>query len=62
MDWFEVESATQPMKITKKGEVEGPRLALTHKQLESLRGTVVLQLLRDIVARSRYKVTGIRTY
>ena len=58
MDWFE-ESATQPIKITRKGEVERPRLALTHKQLENLRGTVVLQLLRDIVARSRCKVTGI---
>ena len=59
MDWFE-ESATQPIKITRKGEVERPRLALTHKQLENLRGTVVLQLLHDIVARSRCKVTGIR--
>ena len=59
MDWFE-ESATQSIvTITRNGEVGRPRLALAREQLETLRGTVVLQLPRDIVVRLRYKVTGV---
>ena len=56
MDWFE-ESATQPIvMITRNGEVGR---ALTQEQLETLQGTVVFQLPRDIVARSRCQVTGV---
>ena len=59
MDWFE-ESAIQPIvTITRNGEVGRPRLALAREQLETLRGTVVVQLPRDIVARLRCKVTGV---
>ena len=56
MDWFE-ESATQPIvMITRNGEVGR---ALTQEQLETLQGTVVFQLPRDIVARSRCQVTDV---
>ena len=59
MDWFE-ESATQPIvMVTRNGEVGRPRLALTQEQLETLQGTVVFQLHREIVARSRCQVTGV---
>ena len=57
MEWFE-ESATQPIEmITRNGEVGRPRLALTREQLKTLQGTVVFQLSRDIVARSRCQET-----
>ena len=60
MEWFE-ESATQPIEmITRnRGEVGRPRLSLAREQLKTLQGTVVFQLSRDIVARSRCQVTGV---
>ena len=59
MAWFE-ESATQAIVMTtRNGEVGRPRLALAREQLETLQGTVVFQLSRDIVARSRCQVTGV---
>ena len=57
MAWFE-ESATQAIvMITRNGEVGRPRLALAREQMETLQGTLVFQLSRDIVARSRCQVT-----
>ena len=54
------ESATQHIvMITRNGEVGRPRLALAREQLETLQGTLVFQLSRDIVARSRCQVTGV---
>ena len=50
MDWFE-ELATQPIvMITRNGKVGQPQLALALAQLETLHGTVVFQLPRDIIA------------
>ena len=54
------ESATQHIvMITRNDEVGRPRLALAREQLETLQGTVVFQLPREIVARSRFQVSGV---
>ena len=45
--------------ITRNGEVGRPRLALAREQSETLQGTVVFQLPREIVARSRFQVSGV---
>ena len=59
MDWFEESAAQAIVTITRNGEVGRPRLTLAREQLETLQGTVVFQLSRDIVARSRCQVTGV---
>ena len=61
MDWFEESAAQAIALITRNGEVGRPRLALAQEQLETLQGTMVFQLSRDIVARSRCQVTGVYT-
>ena len=58
MDWFE-ESSIQPIvTITRNGEV-GTRTTVSTcpRTVENLQGTVVFQLPRVIVARSRCQVT-----
>ena len=59
MDWFEELAAQAIVMITRKAEVGRPRLALAQEQLETLQGTVVFQLFRGIIARSRCQVTGV---
>ena len=62
LNWFE-ESATRPIvTITGDGEVGRPQFNSTClRTVETLHGTVVFQLPRDIVARSRCQVTGVVT-
>ena len=60
MDWFEESAAQAIVMITRNGEVGRPRLALAREQLKTfIQGTVVFQLSRDIVARSKFQVTGV---
>ena len=59
MDWFEESAAQAIVMITRNGEVGRPWLALAREKLETLQGTVVFQLSRDIVARSKFQVTGV---
>ena len=59
MDWFEESAAQAIVMITRNGEVGRPRLTLAREQLETLQGTVVFQLSRDIVDRSRCQETGV---
>ena len=49
MDWFEESAAQAIVMITRNGKVGRPRLAIAREQLETLQGTVVFQLSRDIV-------------